>query len=247
STLKEVIFLDDFQYGSLTKISGRYQYTPFPDIKDVVETVRYTLLDNSKLKSNISTLTIHIYKTEAIAVDDSFKTGYNFVRTLRLLDNDYAQGSKINPSSIIIHKPAENGTVRVRTNGTVEYIPNHLFTGTDFFEYQVADLNGNFSAPARVIIEVKGFVIPNIITPNDDNVNDAFFIIGANSFDKIELQVRDRFGIEIFSSTDYKNDWIPTEDIADGTYYYVLKFHKKCHKPAVRKGHILIVRSRYNM
>ena len=247
STLKEVIFLDDFQYGSLTKISGRYQYTPFPDIKDVVETVRYTLLDNSKLKSNISTLTIHIYKTEAIAVDDSFKTGYNFVRTLRLLDNDYAQGSKINPSSIIIHKPAENGTVRVRTNGTVEYIPNHLFTGTDFFEYQVADLNGNFSAPARVIIEVKGFVIPNIITPNDDNVNDAFFIIGANSFDKIELQVRDRFGIEIFSSTDYKNDWIPTEDIADGTYYYVLKFHKKSHKPAVRKGHILIVRSRYNM
>lgn len=243
STIKEVIFLDDFKYGSMVKTNNGYLYTPFVDIKDVTETVRYLISDNSSLTSNVSTLLIHIQKTEAIAVDDSFKTGFNFTRNLRILDNDYSKGSKINRSSVIITTPAENGTLTIHANGTIEYTPNHLFTGTDSFEYQVADLSGNFSEPARVLIEVRGLHIPNVITPNNDNVNDAFFIVGANLYDKVELQVRDRFGVEIFSDTDYKNDWIPAEHISEGTYYYILRFHKDNHKSTVRKGYILIVRS----
>ncbi len=243
STVKEVTFLDDFKYGSIAKTNNGYQYTPFANIKDVVETVRYLIYDNSRLKSNISTLLINIQKTQAIAVDDSFKTSYNFARNLDISENDYSKGSKINRSSVVITTPAKNGTLSIHANGTVEYIPNHLFTGTDFFEYQISDVNGNFSEPAKVIIEVIGVYIPNVITPNHDNINDIFFIVGANLYDKVELQVRDRFGVEVFSNTDYKNDWMPAEHISEGTYFYILKFYKGSRKPSVQKGHLLIMRS----
>jgi len=62
-------------------------------------------------------------------------------------------------------------------------------------------------------------IIPNIFTPNGDGVNDLFEIrnLPAGS----QLSITNRWGKEIFSSSDYKNDWTG-DNISDGIYFYRL-------------------------
>jgi gliding motility-associated-like protein len=62
-------------------------------------------------------------------------------------------------------------------------------------------------------------IIPNIFTPNGDGVNDFFDIrnLPAGS----QLSITNRWGKEVFSSSDYKNDW-SGENISDGIYFYRL-------------------------
>jgi len=64
-----------------------------------------------------------------------------------------------------------------------------------------------------------GLFIPNIFTPNGDGANDLLVIrnLPLNS----QLIITNRWGKEVYSSTDYKNDW-NGGDISDGVYYYRL-------------------------
>lgn len=70
--------------------------------------------------------------------------------------------------------------------------------------------------------------IPNIFTPNNDHTlnnakNDAFQIIDITKFPGSTLTVYNRWGNIIYSSSNYQNDWSPSEDeVADGSYYYIL-------------------------
>lgn len=64
-------------------------------------------------------------------------------------------------------------------------------------------------------------IIPNVITANGDNVNDAFKINGLDNFPNSALNVYNRWGKKIYSSSDYKNDWKPQHN--DGTYFYTLE------------------------
>ena len=71
----------------------------------------------------------------------------------------------------------------------------------------------------RVPMDIDVYV-PNIFTPNDDGVNDVFFIRNLPS--PARLVVTNRWGKEIFSSNDYKNDW-KAEGVSDGIYFYRLQ------------------------
>ncbi len=63
-------------------------------------------------------------------------------------------------------------------------------------------------------------VIPNIFTPNNDGVNDIFSIKGIDT-GKWELEIINRWGRKVYYSSEYKNDWSPT-NIKSGIYYYIL-------------------------
>lgn len=62
--------------------------------------------------------------------------------------------------------------------------------------------------------------IPNVVTPNGDNVNEYFKISGLENFSGSSLLVYNRWGNKIYSNDDYKNDWKPTDNT--GTYFYVV-------------------------
>ncbi|HYG51817.1 MAG TPA: gliding motility-associated C-terminal domain-containing protein [Flavobacteriales bacterium] len=61
-------------------------------------------------------------------------------------------------------------------------------------------------------------IIPNIITPNQDGMNDNFRILGLPPHSYISIY--NRWGNQLHETDDYKNDW---STITDGVYYYVLK------------------------
>ncbi|MEQ9426063.1 MAG: PKD domain-containing protein [Cyclobacteriaceae bacterium] len=58
--------------------------------------------------------------------------------------------------------------------------------------------------------------LPNVITPNNDNLNDRFAIPNDGN---MQLNIVDRNGNNIFSSMDYQNDWA-ADGQPDGVYYY---------------------------
>lgn len=63
--------------------------------------------------------------------------------------------------------------------------------------------------------------VPNVVTSNGDNVNDAFKIHGLENFPNSSLYVYNRWGRKLYQSSNYANDWKP--DYSAGTYFYVLE------------------------
>lgn len=67
----------------------------------------------------------------------------------------------------------------------------------------------------------KPVVIPNVFTPNRDNVNDLFVIENLMDWQYRELTVMNRWGQVVYENGDYKNDW-NGGDLSDGVYFGVL-------------------------
>jgi gliding motility-associated-like protein len=71
--------------------------------------------------------------------------------------------------------------------------------------------------------------IPNVVTPNNDNLNDYLQVVLLDAEDNVlrdvpvgaRIKILNRWGKEVFYSEVYKNNWPLTEDdISTGTFYY---------------------------
>ncbi|HYG51815.1 MAG TPA: gliding motility-associated C-terminal domain-containing protein, partial [Flavobacteriales bacterium] len=60
-------------------------------------------------------------------------------------------------------------------------------------------------------------IVPNIITPNGDGLNDVFYIDGLPPESKIDIF--NRWGNLLHHSDNYANNW---SIASDGVYYYAL-------------------------
>ena len=88
------------------------------------------------------------------------------------------------------------------------------------YEVEVVDHAGcGINFEVEVAIDTSLF-IPNIFTPNGDNVNETFFIRNLSE-EEDHLVISNRWGREVFSSTNYKNDWDGGKE-TEGIYFYVL-------------------------
>ncbi len=67
---------------------------------------------------------------------------------------------------------------------------------------------------------------PNIITTNNDNINEYLEFHNLTYYKNNILLVYDRWGKRVFESSDYKNEWKPAE-LSDGTYYYIIEIPDK--------------------
>jgi gliding motility-associated-like protein/uncharacterized repeat protein (TIGR01451 family) len=93
------------------------------------------------------------------------------------------------------------------------------------------------------IQEVNPLIVPNIFTPNGDNVNDTFFIPGLETYSENELVIINRWGNNVYEKKDYKNDWAG-QGLVEGTYYYVLKVKNKAGAWDSYKGYLTLVRTK---
>ena len=77
-----------------------------------------------------------------------------------------------------------------------------------------------------VTVFLKEFFIPAGFSPNNDGVNDFFEITGLDNFPGTGLHIFNRWGQEVLSSADYRNDWNGRSDngneLPNDTYFYVL-------------------------
>jgi len=120
------------------------------------------------------------------------------------------------------------------TGWTWEYL------GEEFSTIQNADLN--FTEPgtyeicfypetqygcSEIICKLVNIIpaeleLPNVVTPNNDDVNDILFIKYLEQFSSNKLVVFNRWGGVVYEANNYKNDWSPRE-LSDGVYYYIVE------------------------
>lgn len=121
------------------------------------------------------------------------------------------------------------------STGEVDSLISIASSGIYWAEY--ATVCGVFRDSVFVeILELNDIFIPNVITPNGDNLNDCFIV--DDQLDGSELVIFGRDGLTIFQSTSYKNNWCP-ENISSGVYFY--QFSSTCYLESY-KGWISVKR-----
>lgn len=110
--------------------------------------------------------------------------------------------------------------------------PEHTFRNPG--KYQVRLIARNLSSckitADTTYLEIEAGTplrAPNIITPNQDGQNDYFKITVGNV--KTSLKIYNRWGRLVYQNDDYKNNW-GGEDLATGTYFYVVESPENCEK-----------------
>ena len=98
---------------------------------------------------------------------------------------------------------------------------------TTAYWYYVIDANGCFGGDSVLItvMDPIEFNIRNVITMNNDNINDTWNITGVEFFPMTTVKVFNQYGKVLYESEDYKNDWNGSfngSKLPNGTYYYVV-------------------------
>ena len=116
---------------------------------------------------------------------------------------------------------------------------------------------GTFSQTITVDESVVNgdFKIPNIITPNGDELNNEFkpFYSNLPGFDVLanmetyECEIYDRWGVKMFSSAGGAQTWdgkFEGKPVPEGVYYYIIKYQLKCwdQEVKVEHGHVTVTR-----
>jgi gliding motility-associated-like protein len=67
-------------------------------------------------------------------------------------------------------------------------------------------------------------VAPNVITANNDGTNDFFIVKNLEQYDRVSLQIYNRWGEIVFETEDYNNLWSGKDnngnDLIEGVYFY---------------------------
>jgi gliding motility-associated-like protein len=95
--------------------------------------------------------------------------------------------------------------------------PDPIATVTYPITYTVTVTNAfGCSATDSVVIDFV-LIIPNIITPNGDGINDKFTVVGLPP--ESAISIYNRWGNLLYDSANYANDWSIK---SEGVYYYVI-------------------------
>lgn len=138
--------------------------------------------------------------------------------------------------------------VKLETNyladGTEKFITigNFIVNNQQLFSVVLPDTSGvnysyyYFDDVSLIDITDTGTYLPNIFTPNFDNVNDVFSFKVFSEVRKVEIF--NRWGLRVFETNSPKNFWdgrtTSGTECGDGIYYYVIDTETKKHKGFVQ-------------
>ena len=217
------------------------------DVRDGVNKVYWSLSYKGCLNYSIDSLIIIQTATLVEAQDDEFTIDLNGeLVQANVIANDLTE--EVVALSVQLMTQPSNGQL-IFENGMAQYQPNTNFFGTDMFEYEICATNCPDQCDvAMVRVNVVDNVIgkdcfaPNVITPNDDGMNDCLKIPCVASHPQSKLKVFNRWGDLVHASDNYDNTWAGTfngSPLPNGTYFYLLQMGTKEES---MQGYFTIVR-----
>ncbi|MEO6902914.1 MAG: gliding motility-associated C-terminal domain-containing protein [Bacteroidia bacterium] len=116
-------------------------------------------------------------------------------------------------------------------NNTAVLNPIATPQSTTTYTLFITDLNNCINSDTVTVTVIKSFFngkITNLFTPNNDGVNDTWYIENIENFPGNEVTVYNIDGRVVFTKKEYTNDWRGTyngKELPDGTYFYVIRFN----------------------
>lgn len=107
---------------------------------------------------------------------------------------------------------------------------------------EISDFTYSNIIDSRLSLEM---FLPNAFTPDGDNLND-YFIAKGPAIDNFVMEIYNRWGILVFSTTDLINGWdgnINGEKSPQGTYVYKIYFEDGTGKKYDQTGSFLLLRN----
>jgi gliding motility-associated-like protein len=116
------------------------------------------------------------------------------------------------------------------------------------YTLEVTDLNGCRGRDTIQVIEndcLTGVFIPNAFTPNGDNLNDRFMALVYGRVISFKLQVYNRFGELVFSTTDPRQGWdgiFKGKGSPAGNFVWQCAYQLEGSEPVFQKGTVMLIR-----
>ena len=141
---------------------------------------------------------------------------------------------------------APAGTLNAGTNTT---ITDEAINDNQVVQYRVVAIANDGGIPNAIsniitIIKDPNLFHPNAFTPNDDGLNDEFFVRGS-FIRQYDLKVFSRWGELLFVSDDPDQGWDGTlsgEELPEGTYAFIAKVVDEAGREITKTGTILLLR-----
>ena len=148
----------------IVKSEGTIIYTPNPNFNGT-DAFDYSVSDgNGGVSTATVSITVNSVNDAPLAVTDAITTNEDTPVIINALTNDIDVDG--DPLSVVSITNPLHGTAVVNTDGTITYIPEANFNGTDAFDYTITDGNGA-SSTATVNLVV------NSVNDNPLAINDA--------------------------------------------------------------------------
>ena len=244
-------FFHAFSNGSITGLNDEdtcLTYTPLSgflgtDLISIVVCDTVNLCDTVVVVINVVEV---LEKNPPIAVDDTAFVDQNGSVTI------YNEANDMDPDGdpfSTVSATANNGTVIINDDGTLTYIPNLDYCGTDLLSYTICDSTGLCDdAFIDVTIACDELLIPEGFSPDGDEIADTWVIEGLNNYPQNSIRLFNRWGNEVYTAAPYKSDWDGRSggsltwrgDLPEGTYYFILELDEETK---ARTGFVYIKRN----
>jgi len=164
-----------------------------------------------------------------VAMEDVYAIDFSGSAILEVTEND----SLFSDNFFVSIVSSGTGEPTVNSDGTISYKAPVSFVGTDEFTYELcSEFCPEECTTATVLLNIgdnAGCIVPTIITPNKDGVNDNFVVpcLESGDFPQNEVAIFNQWGDELFRASPYLNNWDGTyegNDVPVGTYYYIVQF-----------------------
>jgi len=240
-------WLSDPPSGITLHTDGRISVAPMTPKGQY--SLRYIIRDrvySSNFQDNVAIL--NVMPNVLTAVNDYIVVRYNKSPLMHsnILENDLFNNKKLRANEVYIAVTSgQISGVEINEQGQL-MLNEEAQYGLYDMTYTICDrLDGSDCSQARVRLKILPYIsnIPNVITPNGDGVNDAFFIPTGVDAERMELRVFTRNGEIVYLNSDYRNDWSPSEtEIKDGTYFYEVEIYLSPDLSEVFRGYLMIMR-----
>jgi len=225
-----------FDDGSITVVASgglepyQYSWQGYPESSSSLSGIPTGVYTSAVLDENgcSETLDIELNEPDPITIEEVVESAYC---------PDFSDGS----IELIVSGGTPPYSISWSGEGAADYI-NNLSPGD--YLYEVKDGN-NCQVDGTVSLGYENevcFIIPGIITPNDDGYNDTWRIDGLEVYPDVTIEVFDRWGKRIFYSEGYDKEFDGTfngKELPMESYHYIIDLNNGSERII---GNITIVR-----
>lgn len=180
------------------------------------------------------TYTVTVTDANGCSFQETYTVGQSDELDIQATLSEYHGGYNVSPyqgtnGSIELNVTGGNGPYTyLWSNGATTPGLNGMPAGS--YGVEVTDVNGCTAFITIVLTEPNDLQMPTGFTPNQDGMNDTFFVQGLDAYPRNQLTIVNRWGNVVFDRLNYRNDWrgenVQGGELPNGTYFAILKVNE---------------------